>query len=115
MNLSRAVAVLILFATPTVSPAQIERQDPAIPLIAAIMQRRSSEGDFSGTVLVARNGNILYENALGYANREWNTANDLGTKFEIGLMTKQFTALLILQFVKEGKIRLDGLIADYLP
>ena len=115
MNLSRAVAVLILFATPTAFPAPVERQDPAIPLIAAIMQRRSSEGDFSGTVLVARDGKILYENALGYANREWNTANDLGTKFEIGSMTKQFTALLVLQFVNEGKLSLDGYISDYLP
>ena len=115
MNLSKAVAVLLLFATPTVFPAPVERQDPAIPLIAAIMQRRFSEGDFSGTVLVARDGKILYENALGYANRDWNTANDLGTKFEIGSMTKQFTAVLVLQFVNEGKLSLDGYISDYLP
>jgi hypothetical protein len=65
LNLSRAVAVLIFFAAQTVFPAPVERQDPAIALIAAIMQRRSSEGDFSGTVLVARDGKILYENALG--------------------------------------------------
>ena len=115
MNLSRAVAFLILFATPTVFPAPVDRQDAAIPLIAAIMQRRSNEGDFSGTVLVARDGKILYENAFGYANREWNTANDLETKFEIGSMTKQFTAVLVLQFVNEGKLHLDGYISDYLP
>ena len=115
MNLWKALALLLFFATPNGLSSQIQRQDPAIPLIAAIMQRRSSEGDFSGAVLVARNGKILYENALGYANREWNIANDLGTKFEIGSMTKQFTALLVLQFVKEGKMRLDGHISDYLP
>jgi CubicO group peptidase (beta-lactamase class C family) len=115
VDLSRAVAVLLLFATPTVFPAPVERQDPSIPLIDAIMQRRTREGDFSGTVLVARDGKILYENALGYANREWNTANDLGTKVEIGSMTKQFTALLVLQFVNEGKLSLDGYISDYLP
>jgi CubicO group peptidase (beta-lactamase class C family) len=79
------------------------------------MQRWSGDGDFSGAVLVARDGKILYENAFGYANREWSIANDLGTKFEIGSMTKQFTALLVLQFVNEGKIRLDGSISDYLP
>ncbi len=79
------------------------------------MERRSSDGDFSGTVLVARRGKVLYENALGYANREWNIPNTLETKFEIGSMTKQFTALLILQFVNEGKLSLDGYISDYLP
>jgi CubicO group peptidase (beta-lactamase class C family) len=115
VNLSIAVAFLILFATPIVFPAPVERQDAAIPLIAAIMQRRSNEGDFSGTVLVARDGKILYENAFGYANREWSIPNTLDTKFEIGSMTKQFTALLILQFANEGKLSLDGSISGYLP
>jgi CubicO group peptidase (beta-lactamase class C family) len=115
MNLCRAVALLVLFSLPNSLLAQIQGQDPAIPLIAAIMQRWSSDGDFSGAVLVARDGKILYENAFGYANREWSIANELGTKFEIGSMTKQFTALLVLQFVNEGKMRLDGSISDYLP
>jgi CubicO group peptidase (beta-lactamase class C family) len=115
MNLCRAVALLVLFSLPNSLLAQIQAQDPAIPSIAAIMQRWSGDGDFSGAVLVARDGKILYENAFGYANREWSIANDLGTKFEIGSMTKQFTALLVLQFVNEGKIRLDGSISDYLP
>jgi CubicO group peptidase (beta-lactamase class C family) len=36
--------------------------------------------------------------------------NDLRTKFEIGSMTKQLTALLVLQFVKEGRINLLSII-----
>jgi len=115
MNLSKTATAFALFAAPTLIPAQIKSQDPAVRSIATVMQRRSSEGDFSGTVLVARNGTILYKQAFGFANREWNTPNDLETKFEIGSMTKQFTALLILQFVNEGKITLDGHITDYLP
>jgi CubicO group peptidase (beta-lactamase class C family) len=39
----------------------------------------------------------------------------LGTKVEIGSMTKQFTALLVLQSVNEGKLSFDGYISDYLP
>jgi len=72
------------------------------------MQAHAAAGDFSGAALVARNGRILYQHAFGYANLEWKIPNDLQTKFEIGSMTKQFTALLILQFVNEGKIKLDG-------
>jgi CubicO group peptidase (beta-lactamase class C family) len=115
VNLSRATAVLLLFGAPNILPLRIEQQDPAVPSIATIMQRRSSAGEFNGTVLVARDGKILYENSFGYANREWNIPNDLETKFEIGSMTKQFTALLILQFVNEGKLDLNGHISDYLP
>lgn len=83
--------------------------------IDQIMQSRHASGDFNGTVLVARQGKVIYEHAFGVANREWNIANDLETKFEIGSMTKQFTAMLVLQFVNEGKLRLDGLVSTYLP
>lgn len=80
-----------------------------------IMQARFAAGDFNGAVLVARRGKVLYQGAFGLANREWNVPNDSGTKFEIGSMTKQFTAMLILQMVNEGRIRLDGKLSDYLP
>jgi CubicO group peptidase (beta-lactamase class C family) len=40
---------------------------------------------------------------------------DSRTKFEIGSITKQFTSMLVLQFVNEGKIKLDGHVSDYLP
>lgn len=79
------------------------------------MQSHSTAGEFSGSVLVARDGRILYRHAFGYANIEWKIPNDLQTKFGIGSMTKQFTALLVLQFVNEGKIKLDGHLSDYLP
>src|SRR5260370_22341743 len=79
------------------------------------MQRRYAAGDFNGTVLVARQGKVIYERAFGLANREWSVPNDLETKFEIGSMTKQFTAVLVVQFVSGGKLRLDGHVLEYLP
>ncbi len=111
-----AVALTLCLASslpPTL--AQTNVSAPARTLIDDIVSSHSAAGDFSGTVLVAREGKIVYERAFGLANREWNVPNDLRTKFEIGSMTKQFTALLVLQFVSEGKINLDGRISDYLP
>jgi CubicO group peptidase (beta-lactamase class C family) len=83
--------------------------------IDEVMRSYAAAEDFSGSVLVARGGRIVYQHAFGYANLEWKIPNDLQTKFEIGSMTKQFTALLVLQFVNEGRIKLDGHVADYLP
>lgn len=83
--------------------------------IDRIMQSRAAAGEFSGSVLVARQGHVIYERGFGLANREWNVPNDVKTKFEIGSMTKQFTAMLVLQFVNEEKVRLDGHLSDYLP
>ncbi len=88
---------------------------PLPTLIDRVMQAHFAAGDFNGAVLVAREGHVVYKRGLGLANREWNIPNDPTTKFEIGSMTKQFTALLVLQFVNEGRIRLDGHLSDYLP
>ena len=115
MKVSKAAAILILLIAPILASAQGGRSDTATARIEKIMRKYSSAGDFSGTVLVARESRILYEGAFGLASTEWDIPNDLRTKFEIGSMTKQFTALLILQFVNEGKIKLDGHLSDYLP
>jgi CubicO group peptidase (beta-lactamase class C family) len=94
--------------------AQQETLQAAASRIDQVMQAQAA-ADFSGAVLVARDGRVLYQHAFGYANLEWKIPNDLQTKFEIGSMTKQFTALLVLQFVNQGKIKLDGHLSDYLP
>jgi CubicO group peptidase (beta-lactamase class C family) len=107
-------AVLFALLLPTICFAQQENSELSAR-IAQIMQARASAGEFNGSVLVARRGRIVYERGFGLANREWNIPNDVHTKFEIGSMTKQFTALLILQFVNEGTIQLDRHLSDYLP
>jgi CubicO group peptidase (beta-lactamase class C family) len=114
MKVSRFALLPLLIAAGTLAWPQVRTLEALPTRIDQIMQRRASEGDFSGTVLVARNGRVLYQRAFGFANREWSIPNDLETKFEIGSMTKQFTALLVLQLVNESKIRLDGHISDYL-
>ncbi len=95
--------------------AQQQTPPTAADQINQIVQTHAAAGDFSGATLVAHGGRILYEHAFGYANLEWEIRNDLQTKFEIGSMTKQFTSMLVLQFVNEGKIKLDGHVSDYLP
>ncbi|MGO9797420.1 MAG: serine hydrolase domain-containing protein [Terracidiphilus sp.] len=113
---SIAIALILdLAGTSALAFAQAEILDPTRAQIDDIVSSHAAAGDFNGTVLVAREGKIVYERSFGLANREWNVPNDLQTRFEIGSMTKQFTALLVLQFVNEGKIKLEGHISDYLP
>lgn len=108
----RFLIICVLF--PTLCLAQQASNLPIETQFDQIMQTRFAAGDFSGAALVGRRGQVLYQRAFGLANREWNVPNDLETKFEIGSMTKQFTALLVLQMVNEGKLRLDGRVSDYL-
>jgi len=80
-----------------------------------LLAARFEAGDFNGNVLIARNQRIVYERSFGFANLEWSIKNDNRSRFELGSITKQFTALLTLQFVNEGKLDLNGHISDYLP
>ncbi|OUR91920.1 hypothetical protein A9Q87_08955 [Flavobacteriales bacterium 34_180_T64] len=70
---------------------------------------------FSGTVLVAKNGRIIFEEAYGDANIATKTANTIDTKFGIGSVTKQFTAMLVMQLVEKNKMQLEDTIGKYLP
>ena len=70
---------------------------------------------FQGAVLVADQGDIIYRQAFGQANREWSVPNTTDTRFNIASLSKQFTAVLVLQLVDEGKLHLDSTISAYLP
>ncbi len=83
--------------------------------VAELLAAAYSKGEFSGVALVAENDKIIAQNAVGLANRTWNSPNLISTKFKICSVTKQFTAMLVMQLVEQGKINLDSTIADYLP
>ncbi|MBK8055635.1 MAG: serine hydrolase [Saprospiraceae bacterium] len=70
---------------------------------------------FNGSVLIAKNGKEIFKNSFGKANFSWNINNTPNTKFRIGSLTKQFTALLILQLKQEGKLNLEDKISKHLP
>jgi CubicO group peptidase (beta-lactamase class C family) len=72
-------------------------------------------GYFQGVVLVAQHGEVIFAKGVGEANLLTHAPNSPRTKFGIASITKQFTAALVLQQVAEGRIRLNGVVSDYLP
>lgn len=83
--------------------------------LAAIMKSYHDYNMFDGAVLVAENGKVIYKDAFGLANREWNIPNRLDTKFMIGSVSKPLTAVLMLIQVQKGLVGLDKTIDNYLP
>jgi CubicO group peptidase (beta-lactamase class C family) len=79
----------------------------------ALIQPLVKADQFSGTVLVARNGVPVFRRAFGLANREWNIPNVPETKFRVGSITKQFTATAILQLAEAGKLSIDEPVSKY--
>jgi len=72
-------------------------------------------GDFSGSVFVARDGRIVFQKSYGMANHEWGIPNSEKTKFHVASVTKTFTAAAILQLERAGKLKLDDPLSKYVP
>lgn len=83
--------------------------------IDSLLQQYATTKQFSGTVLVAKNNNILYSKAIGLANKESAVLNKLETNFNIASMGKTFTATLIMQLVQEGKLSVNQKLSSILP
>jgi D-alanyl-D-alanine carboxypeptidase len=77
--------------------------------------RSQSIRPFNGQVLIARGGQTIYERSIGYADLERKTAFPKHSQYVIGSLTKQITAVLVLQAAEKGLIGLDVPIRKYLP
>ncbi len=73
------------------------------------------DGLINGVALVAEKGKVIYRKPFGTANVEWDIPNAVDTRFSLFSISKQFTAMLALMMVEEGKMKLDGTILEYLP
>jgi CubicO group peptidase (beta-lactamase class C family) len=67
------------------------------------------------TALIARDGKVIYRNAFGLANLELNVPMSPENVFEIGSITKQFTAVSILMLLEQNKLTLDDEITAFIP
>lgn len=103
----------IALAAFVLAPLPATAQDPA--RMDAVVREDADKGAFMGAVLVARDGDVLFDKGYGSANLEWNIPNDGATKFRLGSVTKQFTAVAILLLQDRGKLMLDAPVKTYLP
>ena len=71
--------------------------------------------DFNGSILVAKNGEILYEDYQGFYDFKSKSPINSNSTFHIASTSKTFTAMAILKLWEEGKIELDKPVASYLP
>lgn len=70
---------------------------------------------FSGAVLFAKDGKVIYKKAFGVANKDFNAPNRIDTKFNLGSMNKMFTSVAIAQLAERGKLSFDDPLAKFLP
>jgi CubicO group peptidase (beta-lactamase class C family) len=102
---------------PAVAPAR-KASAPSPELEARVEAALSSqlqEGKYAGVSVALDYRGRAWESARGYADLENPTPVAPETVFEVGSITKQFTAVAVLQLVAQGKLDLDAPISRYLP
>lgn len=70
---------------------------------------------FSGAVLIAKDGVPIFRQAYGMASKRYNFPNQPDTKFNLGSVTKMFTAVATTQLAEQGKLSFNDTIAKHLP
>jgi len=100
---------------PTEARPAREGQDALVGDLSQMLEKLAAENRFSGVVLLAKDGETLFDRAYGYAERDKKIANTLDTEFCIGSMNKMFTSVAIAQLVQQGKLSYSDTLAKLLP
>jgi CubicO group peptidase (beta-lactamase class C family) len=116
-SLPRALLLALLLA-PGALRAQITDRTRLVAALDSAARAHVADSMVAGaSVAVVRGTDTLLMRGYGYADLEWDvpTPADGRASYEIGSMTKQFTATAVLQLVDEGKLDLDADVTTYLP
>lgn len=105
---SGIIFTLLLFST--ILSAQ-DKQAALEKYFIALHQNRG----FSGNVLVAENGRVVYQKSLGYADFKNKAPNTPDISFPIASISKTLTATAILQLQEQGKLKVTDAVSDRLP
>ncbi|HUX08117.1 MAG TPA: serine hydrolase [Acidobacteriota bacterium] len=107
--------VLMLMMVSLAAVAAANQEKSLKDKIDEIVKAEAKYDLFSGAVLVAHEGEVIYSAAVGYADMDHQVKNALNTKFNIGSIGKCYTATLIMQLAQQGKIKLTDPLSKFLP
>ncbi len=114
IRLSATALVLSALVSSVSAQTGTVRRSPGtvVDSLMAPYNRTDSPG---GVVAVVRNGKVIFARGYGMASLEHSTAITEETIFDVGSVSKQFTAFAIVLMSQEGKLSLDDDIRTYLP
>lgn len=81
----------------------------------SLLQRINKRHDFHGSLLVAKNGKILYNNQIGYADFKKKEPINEASVFQLASVSKQFTAAAIMLLYERNQIQLTDTVNNYFP
>ncbi|MEI6577320.1 MAG: serine hydrolase [Bacteroidota bacterium] len=111
-----SVIILISLIVSINLQAQEKNEIPGLDNYISNLFKNLQTGTMPGaSVLIAQNGDIIFQKGFGYADTEKKIPVTPDTKFKIGSISKQFTAVAILKLQEEGKIKVEDKLSKYIP
>lgn len=84
-------------------------------MLDSLFETLNKQGVLNGCILIAEEGKPIYQKAFGYANFATKQLLNNQTVFELASVSKQFTAMAIMQLHEKKKLKYDDDIKKYLP
>jgi D-alanyl-D-alanine carboxypeptidase len=106
--------VILLLAMSSCACQSVAGDGQVAASVDAYLKPYVETGNFSGSVLVRRDGRNIFQKAYGFANRAQGVKNSNSTRFHIASVSMQFTAAAVLRLVDQGAISLDTHVSEYL-
>jgi CubicO group peptidase (beta-lactamase class C family) len=83
--------------------------------VAAYVQPLADAGQVSGTLLVAREGTLVYEQSFGMADYELGVPNSPATRYCVASVTKPMTQIVAIRLLEQQKLALGDTLAKWIP
>lgn len=109
----QTLMVAFLIVQLTSNPAKADDADTAE--IEAMMQSAYGDAGAGAAIMVMQGEEVIFSNAYGMANLEWDIPATPQTSYRLGSISKPITAIAVLQLVQAGRVDLDQPISTYLP
>lgn len=102
-------SILFFFTTKSFAQSDMEKQ------IDSLIKWSNKIGIFNGAVLISKNDTILYNESIGFADASKTILLNPNSKFHIGSITKEFSAVALVKLQEQGKLNLDDKVSKFIP
>ena len=117
VGVALSIGLLVARATDqAAAPARSQTLDEALRTLETTVGDGFAKDGVGGlSIGVVQRDRLIWSKHLGYAESETKRVANNDTAFRVGSITKQFTALALLQLVEQGKMRLDDPLEKFVP
>jgi len=112
-NILKALCLSLVFGNTLL--AQEGLKDDSLAFKIDKFLSESVANGYSGSVLVAKEGEFVFSKGFGWADRSLKITNTPSTVFNVGSVTKQFTAAAILKLMEDQELKVSDNIEKYFP